>query len=374
MKIAILGGGQLARMMVLEAHRLGLNTQIFCYSNQEPAAAVTQNVSLIQATAPYFNDENIKVLKTCTHLTFESEFFLADSLKSELKALKKLKVFPRLDALKKLQYRLSQKKMLDQHHVATAPWVTVTSFNQAVSALNKFGAMVIKKPFGGYDGYGTFVVKSTQDLDRLNSNPDFFKSPLLCEQKIVFKRELAMTFVRSASGQTISLPLVESYQTDNRCDWVIGPVTHKNIKGLVNKIKPLLDTLGYVGAISFELFDTGDKLLVNEVAPRVHNSAHYSLDALSFNQFELHLMSAYLKELPSPGLISPNFLMLNLIGQKDLVGLQSPRTSEGSLHWYGKTQSRVGRKLGHLNLIDLKGQKPQQLLNKGLKLRSKLGF
>jgi 5-(carboxyamino)imidazole ribonucleotide synthase len=120
------------------------------------------------------------------------------------------------------------------------------------------------------------------------------------------------------------------------------------------------------------LFDTGNELLVNEIAPRVHNSAHYSQNALELSQFGFHLLSVMNVRLPKPKLIGEQFLMLNLIGVKSRSQLRAPTITEGILHWYGKNEERIGRKLGHINLISQK--KDPSLLKRGFKIRKQIGY
>jgi len=370
MKIAILGGGQLARMLLLEAHRLGIECHVFCTSRKDPAALVTPNVSLINTTAPYFNKKCLTALENCTHLTFESEFFLAKNLNNELNKLAHLFIFPNLKCLGLLQNRVSQKTLLNQFKIPTAPWFIINSEKQAEFAFHKLGAFVLKKSFGGYDGNGTFIIKSEAQLKSYPKN--FWRESFIAESFISFNRELAITFVRGIKNDIRMLPLVHSSQLNNRCNWVMGPTRHNNLNSIVIKIKKLLSDLDYIGAISFELFDTGEDLLVNEIAPRVHNSAHYSQNALELSQFGFHLLSVMDSHLPRPKLICKQFLMLNLIGVKSKCDLEAPRVTEGILHWYGKREERVGRKLGHINFTTQK-QDPS-LLKRGLEIRKKIGY
>jgi 5-(carboxyamino)imidazole ribonucleotide synthase len=383
MKIAILGGGQLARMLVLEGHRLGISCHVFCHDLKEPAAQVTPHVTLISSKPPYFDANSLSQIKTCDDLTFESEFFDATSLSHELKGLE-ISIFPSLINLQRLQNRKSQKEILDQFKIPTSKWLPVNSIKEAESALIYFKKMVLKKSFGGYDGNGTFVIQNLRDLSSLStslfqktssltssslqSNP-----PFIAEAFVPFKRELAITLARTKSGQMEVFPLVQTFQKNNRCNWVQGPVTHLKLNSLIKKIKQMLSSIEYVGTMSFELFDTGDDLIVNETAPRVHNSAHYSQNALTMSQFGLHLLCATSNSpLPKPSLVCSQFLMLNLIGKKITSNAKAPLPPEGFLHWYGKQNEKPGRKMGHLNFISQK--RDPLLLKKGLKIRTKIGY
>jgi len=370
MKIGILGGGQLARMLILEGHRLGISCHLFCHKPDEPAALVTPHFSLIQQKPPYFSDKELAVLQSCTHLTFENEFFDCQRLEAELASIKKLKLYPALSTLTKIQYRNHQKKLLNQYNIPTSPWLEINSENEAKEALSLYKKMVLKKTFGGYDGNGTFIISSLEDIAQLSRK--ILIKDLIAEKFIPFKRELAITLVRNFKGQIVSFPLVQSHQKNNRCDWVSGPIQHHRLPAFLQKLKAMVKAINYVGVISFELFETdGKELLINEVAPRVHNSAHYTQEALNLSQFGYHLLSAY-SALPRAQLECANFVMLNLIGNQNQKLKKAPGVYEGYLHWYGKSEERQGRKLGHLNLITKK--KDPKLLARGLKIRTKMGY
>jgi len=176
-----------------------------------------------------------------------------------------------------------------------------------------------------------------------------------------------VTFICGNNHQIVQLPLVESVQTQSQCDWVVGPLKHQRAKALFQKIERYLRNLDYIGAISFELFDTGLELLVNEVAPRVHNSAHYSMDALRQSQFRLHLLAGLGEKLPAAELLSPAFCMVNLVGKSHELP-EVPYNIQGQLHWYGKNDNRPGRKMGHVNYV---GTNSKNLLKIALSERKK---
>src|SRR5262249_39495464 len=143
----------------------------------------------------------------------------------------------------------------------------------------------------GYDGYGTFHLRNPAELKRFFKVASRQSNGWIGEPRVQFRRELAVTLVRGRDGKVIDFPFVESKQIDSRCTWVKGPIHHRSAGRLLARLKNFLKTIRYVGAISFELFDTSEGLLINEIAPRVHNSAHYSLDAMSLDQFSAHLLA-----------------------------------------------------------------------------------
>ena len=170
---------------------------------------------------------------------------------------------------------------------------------------------------------------------------------------------------RNRRGEIAYLPLVESRQEQARCLWVKGPIKLAKMENLKKRISRFLNRVGYEGIIAFELFDSRNELIINELAPRVHNSGHYSLDALSEDQFTLHLKAIVNARLRSPHPLGKGFAMLNLLGEKSIT----PRwqlPAEIKLHWYGKKDNRPGRKMGHINVV---GSSPTQALNKVLRAR-----
>jgi 5-(carboxyamino)imidazole ribonucleotide synthase len=363
-KIGFLGGGQLARMMSLEAHRMGHEPHVFAASDTEPSAQVTSHISTGKL-------QDIKALESFIQkvdlITFESEFVPANTL-AWLSANAAGKVFPKPEIMKSLQNRLSQKQTLQKFKIPTADFLAVTDTPDLTRAWETLGgAFVLKKNFGGYDGYGTFFARKTSDLsglaEKLKTEPQVF----MAEKLIAFKREVAAIFVRNTKGKTLCLPLVETHQVGGRCDWVRGPLTHPKWSHLQKKIFQMMKSLNYVGALGVEMFDTGRELWVNELAPRVHNSGHYSQDALSESQFALHLKAGLGEELGPVRTLGSQFVMTNLLGQSDRE-LIPPGELKGQLHLYGKAENRPGRKMGHVNYLGAKGP---ALLSHALKERKK---
>jgi 5-(carboxyamino)imidazole ribonucleotide synthase len=338
-KVGILGGGQLARMLILRGYQLGLQMSILSQSSDDPAARVcrdwVQGNPKDLATVKRF-------LKSIDILTFESEF-IDDQVIRFLK--KSSKVSPSAKAMEMFQDRSTQKTSLVNAMLPTASFIIPSAKLDELSTHFSRGYVIKSRKFG-YDGHGTWVIKNKNSELPLNISTS--PQDYIAEEFVPFKRELALTFVCSTSGDIISLPLVETKQHQQRCLWVKGPVSHKLHSQLERKLKKYLKNINYVGAITFELFDTGDQLIINEVAPRVHNSAHYSWDALSEDQFILHLKAIIGAKITRPQLISKGFAMYNLIGSHHKTpSWQLP--SEARFHWYGKIQNRPGRKMGHLN-------------------------
>ncbi len=380
--IGILGGGQLSKLLVFKAKTLDIRAFVLSLTEQDPAAL--DNPFWIKGSPD--KQKDLKAFfKLIDIITFESEFFYAGNIQKTLQGLKGKKLYaaPSLKALSLIQDRWTQKKLLFQHNIKTADFLKAdikkASQKKLLQLWEKLGPFVLKTRRGGYDGYGTFTIKRKSQIKNINIPSGSF----IAEKFILFKRELAFLSARNKKGQIVFFPLVESFQKNSRCLWVKGPVNHKKIKVLKRQIKKLLNAIDYQGLIAFELFDTGKNLIVNELAPRVHNTGHYSLDSLNEDQFTVHLKAIMNCPLKNPRIKTKAFAMLNLLGE----GTKKPalKTNKKSylylkenlklgltinkgikLWWYGKAISRKGRKMGHINAT---GSSAEQALRKLLKIR-----
>lgn len=368
-KLGILGGGQLARMMVLKSHEMGIKPYVLSTHPEDPAAQVT----------PYFIQGNSdskrhlkKFLDKVDLAIFENEF-LDPGLLYETSISSNTPIHPMPKIMHLLQDRLNQKKLLQKHKIPTANFIELHSKKQINELPHLFPkGVVLKKRHQGYDGYGIFTFKmdsknKTIETDEAAKQFINKNKPLIAEEYIFFKKELAIILVRNRKKQIIELPLVETYQEQACCLWVKGPHKHPKKDLLVKKLKTMLNQIDYEGVIAFELFETKTgSLIVNELAPRVHNSGHYSLDALSEDQFSLHIKAVLNMDLQEPMKCAKGFAMLNLLGEFNSEYWLPPIGT--TLHWYGKTENRPGRKMGHLNSLN---SSPNKALNVLLDFHSK---
>lgn len=332
---------------------MGLEMTVLAGSSRDPAAQVCPN-AVIGAT----DDAVIlkKIIPSVDVATFESEFLdpVALSPFSNLQ--------PRASLIGLIQDRLTQKQLLEKFKIPTARFVSdEVAFKNLPDRFPR--GFVLKKRRFGYDGYGTFVY-TAKDFGK-KASPEATADGFIAEELIPFRRELAFSLARNAHGEFAVLPLVETKQLDSRCFWVKGPVQHRATASLVRKFKRCLTELDYVGILAVELFETRDGLLVNELAPRVHNSAHYSIEALTQSQFELHLRAILGWPLKDPKPLAKGFAMVNLLGEGGAKTVLSHRP-DGWLHWYGKEENRKGRKLGHITCI---GATPAEALKRALRWR-----
>ena len=341
LKVGYLGGGQLARMLSESAHRMGLEPHVLSLMADNPAAQNTHHWHQGSLEDP----QALKIfLKSVDVVTFESEFMNAEKL---IQAQQETgsKIFPRPELMALLQDRKTQKEMFDQNKLPTSPWLSIENSDEVMEFISDYKLPVVfKKRFFGYDGYGTFVVKTKKQLAQFlkeEFKPDLF----IVEKFIPFKKECAVILARSQDDSFVSLPFVESFQKDSRCDWVKGPIKSKAATAMKAKLKKFLKKVNYVGVMGVEFFVTNKGLMINEIAPRVHNTGHYSQDIQGLSQFDLHNMCLLGMKLPKEIKIKGGFAMANLIGGGKKVRLKAVP----GLHWYGKSENIKGRKMGHVN-------------------------
>lgn len=362
-KIGIIGGGQLALMLATNAVERGLDVNVLSENHHDPAVQVAKN--WIKAQSDQISAVE-KLALISDVITFESEFVSAAVLQrlaeKSFKQNYHCHAYPASRLMKKLSDRLSQKQLLEKHQIPTAPYVAVSDSAQLNKALTgHHEPKVLKSRLHGYDGKGTYI----QHGGNLKGARDFVKtstSGCIAEDFVPFKREIAISLARSQKGEIVTYPFVETKQENYRCLWVKGPIDANSarFRTLKSKLKKFVERIDYVGVISFEIFDTGTHLLINEIAPRVHNSAHYSQDCMSVSQFELHIRAILGLPLEQPRPLGSGFAMMNLIGTS--TKLPQMKFVPGiKHHWYRKTENRPGRKMGHLNSL---GSSPEAALKK----------
>jgi 5-(carboxyamino)imidazole ribonucleotide synthase len=216
---------------------------------------------------------------------------------------------------------------------------------------------VAKAIRGGYDGKGTLILRSAAELGQLLNQVD--PALWILEEFVAFERELALVACRDGAGAVACYPLVETHQQDQVCDWVLAPAqASQSLEAMArNMAASLLTALDYVGVLSIEFFYGPAGLLVNELAPRTHNSGHYSIEACSISQFAQQVRIVDGQPLQVPELTAAGALMVNLLGidrgeaecEAALAALAA--LPQATLHWYGKQGSALGRKLGHLTVL-----------------------
>ncbi len=346
--LGILGGGQLARMLALKCHQLGLPVAIYSQHATDPAAQVVND----WREGSLSDEAKLQeFLSSCSVVTFESEFMDAELLR-RLSHQTRVAVYPAPKTMGALQDRLTQKMLMVRHRLPTSPFHNVKSEATARAAFkDSNGSVVFKKRRFGYDGYGTFVVRDEESLEAFL--PEIAKNEMgfIGEDFVPFKRELAFMVARSRTGDVVRFPFVETLQENSRCVWVKGPIkASAKLEKIGRSIETFLTELDYVGVMGVELFETPNGYLINELAPRVHNSGHYTLDATDLDQFSAHILAVIGAPFEKPRLLAKGFAMMNLLGQHSKT--PSWKIPKGvHLHWYGKSENRDGRKMGHYNVL-----------------------
>lgn len=350
-RVGVIGGGQLAQMMADAATKLGVELVIQTPAETDPAVAIATETILARVDDAA---STAQLATRCDAITFENEFV-------NLEALSHLEnqgvcFRPSLTALKPLLDKYDQRCYLRDRHLPTPEFADLHAPNGQHLA-TEF-PIVLKTRRHGYDGQGTFVIKNLAEWE--TALKALSSQALLVEKFVPFERELAVMAARSLSGEIVVYPVVETQQEDQVCRRVIAPADLPSSTVLaVNAIaRTLLESLNVVGIFGIELFLTAEgNVLVNEIAPRTHNSGHYTIDACVTSQFEQQLRAVCGLPLGSPKLMCDGALMVNLLGyevsQSD-YRKQRQRLAEipnAFVHWYDKTESRPGRKLGHVTVL-----------------------
>lgn len=343
--IGILGGGQLGRMLSVAASRLGYVTHIFEPGANPPAGQVADTVT----TASYEDAEALKRFADSVDvITYEFENIPTSAL-DILEAHRPIR--PGREALRVSQDRLTEKDFLQGLGLRTAPYAAVETLEELEAAVAQIGApAILKTRRFGYDGKGQARIKSTDDL--ASAIKDMAGAPALLEGFVDFSHEVSVIAARGLSGDVACFDPGENVHRDGilRTTTVPATLTASQRMDAVLLAANILNALDYVGVMGVELFVTGQGLVVNEIAPRVHNSGHWTQNGCAVDQFEQHIRAV--TGLPlGDGQRHANVVMENLIGD-DLAQIpQILRSGDTALHLYGKAEAKPGRKMGHVNRI-----------------------
>lgn len=361
MKIGILGAGQLARMLALAAYPLGFKT--LCIDPTENACA-TQVTDVIKAD---YKDENAlkKFLADVDCVTYETENI---PLATAEWISKQHSLFPSPEVLKVAQDRLYEKTLFQTLGIPVAPFFKIDSLIDLQSAIAKIGfPAVLKTRRFGYDGKGQCVLKNASDLEKawaqqLHTETQSEKPAFILEKWIAFQQEISIIAVRNAGGEIRFYPLTRNEHRAGILRFSEAPYHHANLeKQAQNYARTLLEHFNYVGVLSIEFFDADEKLLINEMAPRVHNSGHWTIEGAQTSQFENHLRAICHLPLGETEMQGKS-AMLNCIGQEPSI--QDVLKIPGAhYHSYGKAQ-KPERKLGHVTLVENSQEKYETSLKK----------
>jgi len=355
-RLGIIGGGQLG-MMITEAAQ-NLNDEISEITVLDP----TENCPAAQAGAKQivgdFKDE-IAILKLAEEsdiITYEIESGNTDVL-SKIKA----KIEPSPSTLGIIQDKLSQKKFLSENGLPVSQFYEITSLDDLREKIKELGLPVLlKSRRDAYDGRGNFKISSSDEIEKAYRH--FDGKSLMVEKFVDFKMEVSVIAARNTRGEIATYPLVENIHEDNILRMTIAParVSDDVIRNAGEIAKKTMHVLNGAGVFGIEMFiDQNNVILINEIAPRVHNSGHHTLQSCKTSQFEQHLRAILGLDLGSTDLVHKT-VMYNILGPDGFEGKYKPIQLEKDgvyLTMYGKDISKPQRKLGHFNVVDLNDSK-----------------
>lgn len=342
--IGVIGGGQLARMMVEPARRIGLDIKVLAETENSPA-------DLAATIIGDYKDIDLvrKFAQTVDAVTFDHEHVPLQVL--ETLEAEGFKFEPSSKALRFAQNKLDMRARLSELGIPSPAWAQINSAQDLDEFIGSHGGVaILKTPTGGYDGKGVRVVRSSAEA------ADWLAGalPLLAEEKVSFVRELAQLSARNRLGEWSSWPLVETIQKDGVCAQVLSPAEDADFALAAEIARAIAEGLDVTGVLAVELFETADgRLLVNELAMRPHNSGHFSIEGSQTSQFEQHVRAVMNLPLGNTEATEAYSVMLNLLGQNDVDSFQIKEDmvlSGAYVHTYGKS-SRLGRKMGHITAI-----------------------
>jgi len=342
-KVLVLGAGQLARMMELAGTPLNLDVKAFD----------VRSLKVVQPISPEHEYGGLaQGIANADVITAEFEHVAHDTL-SECEASSKL--YPSSNAIKIGGDRRLEKSLLESCQAANAKHFFVNNkadFDQAISTLSL--PIIFKSALEGYDGKGQWRLKTQKDaeavwLDMAKFLADAKDSQgIVAEQMVPFDREVSLVGVRKKNGDIAVYPLTENHHTQGILSVSVAAPVNETLQNQAGEVfKALTDELNYVGVLAIEFFQVGETLLVNEIAPRVHNSGHWTQQGADTCQFENHLRAICDLPLGSTSLVRPT-AMINIIGEDEISNdvLAIPSVT---IHWYNKGK-RAGRKMGHINV------------------------
>ncbi len=343
--IGILGGGQLGRMLSVAAARLGFTTHVFEPGANPPAGHVADRVT----TAAYEDDEALKAFaETVDVITYEFENIPT----SALDILERYRpIRPNRHALSVSQDRLTEKRFLSELGLNTAPFAAVDTVDQLREAVEQIGTpAILKTRRFGYDGKGQSRLKSSGDI--ASAFDDMAGAPAILEGFVYFSHEVSVIAARGLSGEVACYDPGENVHEGGilRTTTVPANMTASQRMDAVLLAARILQELNYVGVMGVELFVTPGGLIVNEIAPRVHNSGHWTQNGCAVDQFEQHIRAVAGWPL-GDGTRIADVVMENLIGDDVNRIYQMVQEPNNALHLYGKAEVKAGRKMGHVNRV-----------------------
>lgn len=351
--LGILGGGQLAKMTILEAYKMGLDVAIIENGELSPAGNLTKYEF---ASKIEINSTLDEFIKKSDKITLENEFIDPSILEYIEKTVP---VFPSSNTLKLIQDKFTQKTTFRNAGIDVADFEKIDNLEDLKSFGEKYSyPFVLKTRKFGYDGYGNYTVRNFEDgLIGFNKFKEK-NAEIYAEAFVTFTKELAVMVARNESGEIRTYPVVETVQENHICKEVYAPADINS--SVAEKAKELaikcVEVINGVGVFGIELFvDANNNVLVNEIAPRPHNSGHYTIEACHTSQFENCIRTVLNLPIGNTELRVGSSCMINILGKINGDGVPKNvnemfKYDKAKFHLYGKETSRIGRKMGHLTV------------------------
>jgi 5-(carboxyamino)imidazole ribonucleotide synthase len=342
MTIGILGGGQLGYMLALAGYPLGLRFRFLDPSPEAPVGRIAHRV-----TAEYTDEQALqRFAQGLEVVTYEFENVPVEAVRI---LAERTAVYPPIEALEEAQDRLREKSLFKKLGIPTTEFAAFEAREDFDRAVKKMGLpAILKTRRMGYDGKGQWVLRNAEDVEKARKElPDV---PLILEKFVAFQREISLLGVRNRTGETAFYPAVENHHRDGILRMSLAPApnsTGELQRTAEDYTRKVLEALNYVGVLCIEFFEVNGKLLANEMAPRVHNSGHWTIEGAVTSQFENHLRAILGMPLGSTAAVGIS-AMINLIGEAP-ADAEVLAVTNAHLHLYGK-EPRPGRKIGHVTV------------------------
>jgi len=351
--LGILGGGQLAKMTAEAAYRMGLRVAVIEHGEDSPAGVMTK----LEFPGGWKDGAELeRFINASDIITLENEFIDPDILDH---IAQRRFVFPTADTMRLVQDKLTQKETFSSVGIPTPNFAEIDSEQDLHEFGTKYGyPFVAKTRMYGYDGYGNATIKRSTEIEMVWRRFMGGEEPraLLAEQFVTFTKELAVMVTRNKRGETAVYPCVQTIQQGHICVTVLAPAPiDEHLQKRAQEIAlTCVETIDGVGVFGIEMFLTAnDEILFNEIAPRPHNSGHYTIEACHTSQYENVVRAVTNMPLGSPSMRVPAACMINLLGERTGTGIPDSviemlKVDDVALHLYGKKDVRMGRKMGHL--------------------------
>mgnify|MGYP006417448357 FL=1 len=344
--IGILGGGQLAQMTIDAAHKLGYKVHV--YSDKEGSIAFAN--SDYKTKGSYSDIELIKEFaESVSVITYEFENIPRDIV---VFLEKNYNLRPNSKALEVCQKRSLEKTFINMIGIENAKFKAIASIDDVEEFLSTYGSAILKTNSLGYDGKGQFILNSVLDIAQIE-DIDFTSQEFIIEEKLAFESEISVLIARNNAGKAEIMPITQNFHENAILDYTVYPsdLSESLLADAANMADKIAMELDYVGILAVEIFVMPDNsLLVNELAPRPHNTGHWSMDACNHSQFELFIRAITDQDLPKV-VATHKADMVNLLGDEIYNIEDLKQSSDIFVHDYGKGEAKPGRKMGHYTIL-----------------------